>query len=108
MSRHHNPTLMTGISLLLPITLTTMAIVLLAPVVPKLMEEFAKKDGVAAYVFAGDETPEEEAASIDALAHTKNKNFRQRRLTQSNRTMQSSLQRLLNRSMDNSHQQILH
>lgn len=74
----------------------------------KLMEEFAKKDGVAAYVFAGDETPEEEAASIDALAHTKNKHFRQRRLTQSNRTMQSSLQRLLNRTMDDSHQQILH
>lgn len=32
---------MTGISLLLPITLTTMAVVLLAPVVPQLMAEFA-------------------------------------------------------------------
>lgn len=32
---------MTGISLLLPITLTTMAVVLLAPVVPQLMREFA-------------------------------------------------------------------
>ncbi|MFO1468442.1 MAG: hypothetical protein U1F35_18690 [Steroidobacteraceae bacterium] len=32
---------MTGISLLLPITLTTMAIVLLAPVVPKMMDAFA-------------------------------------------------------------------
>ncbi len=41
MSRHHQPTIMTGIALLLPITLTTMAIVLLAPVLPKLMEEFA-------------------------------------------------------------------
>lgn len=40
MTRHHTPTFMTGISLLLPITLTTMAIVLLAPVVPQLMAEF--------------------------------------------------------------------
>ncbi|GGD55898.1 MFS transporter [Erythrobacter arachoides] len=35
------PTFMTGIALLLPITLTTMAIVLLAPVMPLLMAEFA-------------------------------------------------------------------
>ena len=41
MTRHHTPTFMTGLSLLLPITLTTMAIVLLAPVVPQLMAEFA-------------------------------------------------------------------
>ena len=41
MTKHHEPTFMTGISLLLPITLTTMAIVLLAPVVPQLMAEFA-------------------------------------------------------------------
>ena len=41
MNRHHTPTFMTGISLLLPITLTTMAIVLLAPTVPLLMAEFA-------------------------------------------------------------------
>lgn len=74
----------------------------------KLMEEFAKKDGVAAYVFAGDETPEEEAESIGALARTENKHFRQRRLTQSNRTMQSSLQRLLNRTMDDTQHQLLH
>ncbi|HQS71413.1 MAG TPA: MFS transporter, partial [Novosphingobium sp.] len=32
---------MTGIALLLPITLTTMAIVLLAPIVPQLMAEFS-------------------------------------------------------------------
>jgi len=38
---HHKPTFMTGVSLLLPITLTTMAIVLLAPVVPLLMAEFS-------------------------------------------------------------------
>lgn len=74
----------------------------------KLMEEFAKKDGVASYVFAGEDTPEEEAASIGALTRTENKHFRQRRLTQSNRTMQSSLQRLLNRTTDDSQQQILH
>lgn len=38
---HRQPGFMTGIALLLPITLTTMAIVLLAPVVPLLMAEFA-------------------------------------------------------------------
>jgi MFS family permease len=41
MSRHRQPGFMTGISLLFPITLTTMAIVLLAPVVPQLMAEFS-------------------------------------------------------------------
>lgn len=41
MSRHHQAGFMTGISLLLPITLTTMAIVLLTPVIPNLMAEFA-------------------------------------------------------------------
>lgn len=41
MTKHHEPTFMTGISLLLPITLTTMAVVLLAPVVPQIMAEFA-------------------------------------------------------------------
>jgi len=35
------PTFMTGVALLLPITLTTMAIVLLAPVMPLLMAEFS-------------------------------------------------------------------
>ena len=37
--RHH-PSIATGLSLLIPITLSTMAIVLLAPVVPQLMAEF--------------------------------------------------------------------
>lgn len=74
----------------------------------KLMEQFAQRDGVAAYVFAGEETPEDEAASIGALTRQENKHFRQRRLTQSNRTLQSSLQRLLNRTVDDSQQQILH
>ncbi|MFX9065743.1 hypothetical protein ABTN38_20645, partial [Acinetobacter baumannii] len=36
---------MTGIALLLPITLTTMAVVLLAPVLPRLMAEFAAVPG---------------------------------------------------------------
>ncbi|MCY1673080.1 MFS transporter [Novosphingobium sp. SL115] len=39
------PTVMTGIALLLPITLTTMAIVLLAPVLPQLMAEFSGVGG---------------------------------------------------------------
>lgn len=41
MSAARQPGFMTGISLLLPITLTTMAVVLLAPVVPQLMREFS-------------------------------------------------------------------
>ena len=40
MGRHHQPTRMTGIALLLPITLSTMAIVLLAPILPKLLDEY--------------------------------------------------------------------
>lgn len=45
MGRQHEPGVMTGIALLLPITLTTMAIVLLAPVLPQLMAEFADVPG---------------------------------------------------------------
>lgn len=41
MTRHHDAGFMTGISLLLPITLTTMAIVLLTPIIPDLMAEFS-------------------------------------------------------------------
>ncbi|WP_395392784.1 MFS transporter [Novosphingobium sp. BL-8A] len=41
MVRHHQAGWMTGVSLLLPITLTTMAIVLLTPVLPNLMAEFS-------------------------------------------------------------------
>ena len=74
----------------------------------KLMEQFAEKDGVAAYVFAGDETPEDEAASIGALTRPENKTFRQRRLTQSNRTLSSSLTRLLNRQTSEDPSQLLH
>lgn len=74
----------------------------------KLMEQFAERDGVAAYVFAGDEAPEEEAASIGALTRKENKHFRQRRLTLQNRTLQSSLQRLLNRTVDDAQQPVVH
>ncbi|HWU04325.1 MAG TPA: MFS transporter [Novosphingobium sp.] len=42
---HHKPGLMTGLSLLLPITLSTMAIVLLAPILPGLLAEFAGVPG---------------------------------------------------------------
>ncbi|MBT0670657.1 MFS transporter [Novosphingobium profundi] len=42
MTRHHEAGFMTGVSLLLPITLTTMAIVLLTPIMPNLMAQFAE------------------------------------------------------------------
>lgn len=73
----------------------------------KLMEQFAQKNGVAAYVFAGQDSPDEEAASIGALTRPEIKHFRKRHLTASNRTLQSSLQRLLNRSVEDG-QQILY
>lgn len=41
MNKHHIPGMMTGIALLLPITLSTMAIVLLAPVLPRILGEFS-------------------------------------------------------------------
>jgi MFS family permease len=50
MMTHRSPTVMTGIALLLPITLTTMAIVLLAPVVPQLMAEFSGVPGFEYWV----------------------------------------------------------
>ena len=73
----------------------------------KLMEQFAQKDGVAAYVFAGQDSPDDEAASIGALTRPEIKHFRKRHLTASNRTLQSSLQSLLNRTAHDG-QQILH
>ena len=73
----------------------------------KLMEQFAQKDGVAAYVFAGQDSPDDEAASIGALTRPEIKHFRKRHLTASNRTLQSSLQSLLNRTVVDG-QQILH
>ena len=74
----------------------------------KLMEQFAEKNGVAAYVFAGDDSAEDEAASIGALTRPENKSFRQRRPTQSNRTLASSLTRLLNRPAGGDTQTLLH
>lgn len=74
----------------------------------KLMEQFAEKDGVAAYVFAGEDTAEDEAASIGALTRPENKTFRQRRLNQSNRTLSSSLTRLLNRTPAEEQSSLLH
>jgi len=73
----------------------------------KLMEQFAQKDGVAAYVFGGQDSPEDEAASIGALTRPEIKHFRKRHLMASNRTLQSSLQRLLSRNADDG-PQILH
>lgn len=45
MSGQRQPGTMTGISLLLPITLSTMAIVLLAPILPRMMAEFSHIPG---------------------------------------------------------------
>jgi MFS family permease len=45
MSTHPQPGTMTGVALLLPITLSTMAIVLLAPVLPQLIAEFSHVAG---------------------------------------------------------------
>lgn len=45
MALARQPSTMTGIALLLPITLTTMAIVLLAPVLPQLMAEYSGVEG---------------------------------------------------------------
>ncbi len=48
MTARHEPRFMTGIALLLPITLSTMAIVLLAPILPLLLTEFS---GVAGHEY---------------------------------------------------------
>lgn len=48
MTGHHQPSFMTGLSLLIPITLSTMAIVLLAPILPGLLQEFS---GVAGHEY---------------------------------------------------------
>ena len=50
MSGRHQPTTMTGIALLLPITLSSMAIVLLAPNLPRLLAEFAAVPGAEYWV----------------------------------------------------------
>lgn len=48
MTGHHQPGFMTGLSLLIPITLSTMAIVLLAPILPGLLNEFS---GIAGHEY---------------------------------------------------------
>ena len=66
----------------------------------KLMEQFARADGVAAYVFSGQDSAEDEAATVDALVRPENKQMRQRRMTSSHRLLTASLTRLLNQSED--------
>lgn len=66
----------------------------------KLMEQFARSDGVASYVFAGQQNPDEAAATLGALTRPENKHYRKRRLTQDNRPLATSLQRILNRELD--------
>jgi len=73
----------------------------------KLMQQFAEKDGVAAYVFAN-ETPEEEAETIGALTKPENKDLRKRHFTPSHRTLQSSMTRILHRIEDGSDLTLLH
>lgn len=70
----------------------------------KLMEEFARTDGVASYVFSGETSAEDEAETVGALTRPENKAFRQRRLTQDNRPLASQLTRILNRQLDSSGQ----
>lgn len=65
-----------------------------------LMEQFARADGVASYVFAGQHDPEGAAATIGALTRPEIKRFRQRRLTQDNRPLASSLMQILNMQID--------
>ena len=74
----------------------------------KLMEQFARADGVAAYVFSAQDTPEDEAATVDALVRPENKQMRQRRMTSSHRLLTASLTRLLNQSAESSEKARLH
>jgi len=68
--------------------------------VRKLMKEFARTDGVAAYVFSPQDNADDEAALVGALARPENKRIRQRRLTCSNRLLTASLAQLLNRPFE--------
>jgi hypothetical protein len=73
----------------------------------RLMEQFARKDGVAAYVFAGEDSAEDDAATVGALTRPEHRRFRKRKLTPSNRTLASSMTRILNRA-DEHEQTLLH
>lgn len=66
----------------------------------KLMEQFARADGVASYVFSAQDTPDEEAETVDALLGPTKKQMRQRRMTSSHRLLTASLTRLLNQPTD--------
>lgn len=66
----------------------------------KLMEQFGRADGVAAYVFSEQDSAEDEAATVGALTRPENKRMRQRRLTSSNRLLSASITRLLNQSAE--------
>lgn len=74
----------------------------------KLMDQFARADGVAAYVFSAHDTPEDEAATVDALVRPENKQMRQRRMTSSHRLLTASLMKLLNQSTESSEKARLH
>jgi len=65
-----------------------------------LMEQFARTDGVAAYVFSEQDTSEEETETVTALLEPKNKQMRQRRMTNAHRLLTTSLTRLLNQSAE--------
>lgn len=66
----------------------------------KLMEQFAKSDGVASYVFSAQDTTQEEAETVDALLGPTKKQMRQRKMTNSHRLLTASLTRLLNQPTD--------
>lgn len=66
----------------------------------KLMKQFARTDGVAAYVFTDDDNAQAEAEVVNALTRRGAKRMRQRRLTQDNRPLASSMLRILNQQVD--------
>jgi hypothetical protein len=68
----------------------------------KLMEQFAQRDGVAAYVFSGDapEDVEQLAASTAMLTKRDAKTYRQRRLTPQMRPLASTMTALLSRTVE--------
>ena len=70
----------------------------------KLMDQFARADGVAAYVFSAQDTTEDAAVTVDALVRPENKQMRQRQMTSSHRLLTASLTRLLNQSAESSEQ----
>jgi hypothetical protein len=74
----------------------------------QLMEQFAQRNGVAAYVFANDSNADDEATTIGALTRTENKTIRQRHFTASHRTFASRLTGVLNRVGNTVSEPLLH